>query len=513
MKNKIFITAFMLMLGLYSYGQFTLEGEIRPRFEFRHGYKSLADSAQDLAAFVEQRTRLNFGYKTEGYIFRVSLQDVHVWGSQPQLISTLAQQNTDGSYLGIHEAWGQALITETWSLKFGRQEIILDDQRIFGNVDWTAQGRSHDAAIIKFTKEKFKAEIGVAYNQDKAAFAKTEASKGSYKAFQYLWLHKDFNDNFGASVLFLNNGQEQLDIDSNSFYNGDPATQYQYYKDNYSQTIGARLTFKKNKLAINGAFYSQIGLQGDRNNALRDYNGEYDKEIAAINYGLDISYKITEKFTTTIGYEFLSGNSETDTSASYKRINHAFNPFYGTNHKFNGHMDYFYVGNHIGSVGLQDIYLSLNYKGEKFSIGADVHLFSTTANVWDEYKYNTDLTLAGDVLTSELTAATSQAQIDAANAKFDAFTETKYTDYTMSAGLGTEIDLNLGFNLSKGVALKAGYSIMLATETLADLKNVKYLPNNLNAGEGRIDQTSSWGWLMLVIKPNFTEKKEQPTVN
>ena len=34
--------------------------------------------------------------------------------------------------------------------------------------------------------------------------------------------------------------------------------------------------------------------------------------------------------------------------------NNSFTPFYGTNHKFNGHMDYFYVGNHIGNVGLRE---------------------------------------------------------------------------------------------------------------------------------------------------------------
>ena len=489
MKNKIVTTALMLAIGTYAFGQFTLDGELRPRFEFRHGYKSLADTAQDAAAFIEQRTRLNFGYKTEGYVFKVSLQDVHVWGSQPQLISTTKQQNNDGSYLSIHEAWGQALISENWSFKFGRQEIILDDHRIFGNVDWTAQGRSHDAAIIKFTKNKFKADFGAAYNQDKAALSKTEAALGSYKALQYLWLHNDFGDNFGASILFLNNGLEQLDYDSS----GTVGVGTPYYKDNYSQTIGTRLTYKKGKIAINGAFYNQMGLHGDRTQVFSDAKGEYNKKISAMNYSLDISYQITEKLTSTVGYEFLSGNSETDTTASYKRTNHAFNPFYGTNHKFNGHMDYFYVGNHIGSVGLQDIFLKLNYKSEKFNVGADVHLFSAAANVWDEYKYSTDLKNA---MTNGTTADVTAVQ------------DKKYTGYTMPSSLGTEIDFNFGFDLSKGVALKAGYSMMLATTTLADLKNVKYQANNPNAGEGRLDQTSSWGWLMLVIKPNFTEKKE-----
>jgi len=495
-------------IGLFAFGitaqaQFTLDGEIRPRFEYRNGYKSVADSNQSNAAFIQQRTRLNFGYKTEGYVFKVSLQDVRVWGSQPQLIGTTAQQNASGEYLGIHEAWGKALISDNWALKFGRQEIILDDHRIFGSVGWAQQARSHDAAILKFNKKKFKADFGVAYNQDNASLKGTEAFRGSYKAFQYLWLHNDFGKNFGASVLFLNNGKEQLDIDSNSFLTGGTPAEYEYYKDNYSQTIGTKLTYKKDKLKVGAAFYTQMGLAGDRVTAHSDYNGDFDPEVSAMNYGLDISYKITDKFTAGAGYEYMSGNSQTDTSASYNRTNHAFTPFYGTNHKFNGHMDYFYVGNHGGSVGLQDIYLKLKYKTDKFWVGADVHMFSAANDVWDGFKYGQDNIAATTVLSDELVAATTQAGIDAATAKYDAFTETKYTDYTMSSSFGTEIDLSFGFNLSKGVAFKGGYSVMMATETLAYLKGTTDYQ-----GQGYTDELSSWGWAMIIIKPNFTEKKE-----
>ncbi|MGB0886718.1 MAG: hypothetical protein ACPGSL_01235 [Vicingaceae bacterium] len=502
--RKYLVAAVGLFSAIASQAQFTLDGEIRPRFEYRHGYKAVADSAQDNAAFVDQRTRLNFGYKTEGYTFKVTLQNVHVWGSQQQLISQQSQMNGNGSYLSIHEAWGEAFISENWSLKFGRQEIALDDQRIFGSVGWAQQARSHDAAIIKFKKKKLKANLGVAYNQDRASLAGTEAARGSYKAFQYLWLHNDFSENFGASILALNNGKEQLDIDSTVFLDGGTANEYEYYKDNYSQTFGTRLAYKKNKLSVAGSFYSQIGLAGDRNNARTDYDGDFDKKVSAINFGLDISYQINKKLTTTMGYEYLSGNSQTDTSASYNRTNHAFTPFYGTNHKFNGYMDYFYVGNHGGNVGLQDAYLKLKYKTEKFWVGADAHLFFAANNVWDGFKYGQDNITAQSVLNTEITAATNQSEIDAALTKYDAFTETKYTDYTMSSLFGTEIDLTFGFNVSKGVTFKGGYSVMLATETLAYLKGTTDYQ-----GQGYTNELSSWGWAMLIVKPNFTAKKEK----
>ncbi len=483
--SKKITVGLMLLSTVPTFAQFTLDGELRPRFEYRHGVKSVADSAQERAASIEQRTRLNFGYKTEGYNFKVTIQDIHVWGSQPQLIQTAGQQNNKGAYLSLHEAWGEALMSSKWSLKLGRQEIDYDDARIIGSVGWAQQARSHDAAILKFKAEKIKADLGFAYNQDSSGYKGVDASLGSYKSMHYLWLNNKFNDNFSASVLFLNLDKEQLNYDSSS------TTPKPYYVDNFNQTIGARLLYKKEKLEVAGAFYYQMGIDANRSTVYYDRDGRYNKEVQAMNYRLDISYKITEKLTASAGYEYMSGQSQTDTNLAYNRINHSFNPHFGTNHKFNGHMDYFYVGNHINSVGLQDIFFGLKYKTEKFWVAADGHLFSATADVRDKYKYD-------KAVADAIAAGQPTTDID------------KYP--VMNASLGTEIDMSFGFNLAKGVDLQAGYSIMIDTETLAYLKGVKYAGNNVNAGQGRTDQTNSWGWVMITFKPKFItgeEKKEE----
>jgi hypothetical protein len=147
-------------------------------------------------------------------------------------------------------------------------------------------------------------------------------------------------------------------------------------------------------------------------------------------------------------------------------------------------MDYFYVGSGHGNVGLQDIFLKLKYTGEKFWIGADAHMFAATADVFDGYKYGKDLA-----------AATTLAEVTAINDK-------KYTGYKMDANLGMELDLSFGFNLAKGVAFKGGYSMMMATETLAYLKGATYIVGP-NVGQGRTDQMNGWGWAMIIIKPKF----------
>ena len=78
----------LVVLGLVAtqtFAQFTLDGEFRPRTEFRNGYKTLNPSDVDPALFTSQRTRLNTKFESEKYSFFVSIQDVRVWGDVSQL--------------------------------------------------------------------------------------------------------------------------------------------------------------------------------------------------------------------------------------------------------------------------------------------------------------------------------------------------------------------------------------------------------------------------------------------
>ena len=448
-SKKLLLGGAMLAISAVSYGQFTLSGEIRPRTEFRHGYKAIADSNQANAVFTDQRSRLNFEYQEEGYKVKLVLQDVRVWGSTKQL-------NTSDAFSSIHEAWGQAFLTDNWSLKFGRQEIIYDDHRIFGNVGWTQQARSHDAVQVKYKKDKMKLDITGAYNQDKAGLTGTSALVGSYKAFQSIWFHNDFGDNLKVSFLFLNNGKQVNDAATGKYW------------DNYTQTIGTHTKYKMGKFSTVFNGYYQMGKT----------NEVLARDVSAYLVGLDLNYKISDKFTTTLGFEMQSGQSQTDTSKAYTDVNRSFTPFYGTNHKFNGFMDYFYVGNWGNSVGLQDIYAKFKYKKDKSFIGLDVHMFSAIGDVLDGYKVASDLADAAAAGTPLTDVNTLQK---------------------MNKNLGTEIDLTIGTQLSKGVTLKAGFSHMLGTKTLAYMKGaIDY------KGEGRADDhKSNWAYLMIIFKPTF----------
>ncbi|MCE9539801.1 MAG: alginate export family protein [Bacteroidetes bacterium] len=444
MKTKIqkgaVLTAIVASTAIISNAQTTLTGELRPRFEYLHGFGSPADTLQKSAQFILQRTRLNFGYKADKFKTGIVLQDVRVWGNQSQL-----NLGDGGGTFGLHESWAEYSFNTKISIKLGRQELNYDDERMLGAVNWAQQARSHDAFVLKYADSTFTAHAGVAYNQNATSTTGTLYSIAkSYKEMQYLWLNKQIKS-LNVSVLVLNVGQQS------------PAS---VHSTRYTTTAGTHIEYKAKPFFAGCNFYYQTGddmtLSSKKN----------PKKVNAMNAAFDVAYTMKEKFTIGLGYEYLSGQSQTDTTTAYKDVNHSFNPLFGTNHKFNGYMDYFYVGNHINNVGLQDVIVRLKYKKEKWNIAFDFHQFMTAADVLD---------------TKELT---------------------KTGQYTaMNSLLGAEIDLTFGYNLPGGVGIVAGYSHYLASETLGIIKNVKDWK-----GDGRTDQISNWAYIMIAFKPNFLKQ-------
>ncbi len=424
-RNYIVTLVLMLLMGFahQTYGQLNLSGEVRPRLESQNGYRALKNDGDKANTFISQRTRINLDYKMESLIFKVSFQDIRVWGTTPQL-------NNSDAYLALHEAWGEMKFTNEFSLKLGRQELVYDDHRIFGSVGWAQQARSHDLGLFKYEKD-FKLHIGIAYNQDKApGFADY---KKYYKAMQFAWFHKEIS-NINVSVLALNNGLQALNTTTGLLTD----------EVRYSQTLGTFLKSNVSGIALNGSFYYQMGK--DRS----------DKSISAYNFALNASYNLNEGFTLKAGLELLSGSESKesilgDVKSKSADTNNSFSPLYGTNHKFNGFMDYFYVGNHSNIIGLNDFNVGAAWKSGKWKAGATVHYFMSNANLYDK------------------------------------------NDELQDSGLGTEIDLALGYKFNNWINFSAGYSQMFATSSMEIIKG------------GDKDVTNNWAYLMITLKPKFLD--------
>ena len=445
MKKSIFIVlAGVVLISNQVKAQFTIDAEVRPRGEITHSKKKLASPNEKAIYTISQRTRLNTGYKSKWVDIYISLQDIRVWGSAPQLTSA----NGTGTWL--HQAYGVGHVTKWLDLKFGRQEIILDDHRIFGSVGWAQQARSHDAAILKFKPDdKTKIDFGVAYNPTKIS-----TPGGNYKTFQYLWLNRKFGK-VQASVLFLNNGKQVTNtLGADSLIYISPTTTdtsyVQYSQDAvyFTQTMGFRAGYANKKFSAFGAFYYQMGNNGGNTIALSDSTGFSitKRKTAAMLARLDVMGKLGP-VTLSGGYEYQSGNSQINLDAA----DQSFSPFYGTNHKFNGHMDYFYVGNHFGSVGLHNAFLGVKFVHKGFWVGATGHYFAAAGKVNDPNNLGT----------------------------------------AMSSSLGGEIDFSLGYKVSPALIFVAGYSQMIGTSTMEALRG------------GSKGEVSNWGFLQVIFKPKI----------
>ncbi len=396
--------------------QFSLSGEIRPRAEFRNGFKTLNTSSSSPAFFVEQRTRLNFGYTKEKLSFKVSVQDIRTWGATAQIYKS------DPALFNVFEAYGEYRFDKKWSMKIGRQGLNYDNERFLGVLDWAQQSRSHD--VLKFTYKDslgFTMDAGAAFNQN-IGVEPTKLNStfyngtANYKTMQYLWMHKDYKGG-KLSFLFLNDGRQKADSTTA-----------------FKQTFGLYAEQKVGQLALHEEAFYQTGKT------------TASKDVSA--YLLSFSVALPKAFASPeLGADYLSGTKSTSTKEN------AFDPAFGTNHKFYGYMDYFYVGNGFGqggrTTGLIDIYLNTKFKtGKKSLILLNIHQFNTPVDVF---------------------AGTTK----------------------LSSSLGQEVDAVYNLNVYPGVNFKVGYSHLFSTKTMDAIKGVTNKgPNN-------------WAWSMITFSPTF----------
>ena len=432
MKNSKLLLGALLGLGFFSVTaqELSVDAMIRPRFEYRHGFQDVVPEDTEGSAFVSQRSSLLTKYSDEKMTVFLDIQSVNTWGDRPQLSPT---DNTTNGGLRMNQAWAQIGLGKGWATKVGRQVISYDDQRILGGLGWADQQRTHDAALLKYGKDGFKMDLGFAFNQNGPGNFNNLYTPGTpatpvfqYKGMQYAHLNNKFSDKFSGSFLFINNQFSDL-IDGEGFIS--------------RQTTGVYGKYKEGKFGMDFSGYYQFGefVEGT--------------DISAYDAAVNLTYK-PGKTLFGLGVEVLSGN---DTSTDEQE---AFFPLYGTNHKFNGFQDFFYVGRHANNGGLVDVNAKAVIKtGEKSKLLAKAHYFSTAGS--DDYTF---------------VHPVSQAT-----------TGETYTGY-----LGTELDLVYIQKINAYSNIKIGYSQSFLDGDFADARAL-----------GTAADTQNWGWVMLTIKPNL----------
>lgn len=342
--RTILAICLLLMVPFVAPAQLSLNGEFRPRTEFRNGYRILNTSQNDPAFFTSQRTRLNALYEQDRYLIKIAAQDIRTWGEVDQL--------QDTPNVNIHEAWAQLNLSDRFRIKLGRQELVYNDHRLLGNVNWTQQARSHDALLVKYhdSRARFQIDLGATYNQEGENLLGNTYSIDNYKVLSYAWISKDFGA-LDASALLLTDGFE---VPTGAI--------------NYRYTYGTHLNYFNKAWKFAGTFYLQNGDDATRRN------------ISAYMVAAKASCSLSP-FTFTAGYDYLSGGKAGDRTPR----RHTFSTLYATNHKFYGHMDYFLnIPADTRGGGLQDLYLKTGYAmSARANLDLTYHHFALANSIAD----------------------------------------------------------------------------------------------------------------------------------
>ena len=334
----------------------TISTELRTRTEFRHGYRVLPTEDTTLAVFTNQRTRLNFDFKSKKLDFWASLQDTRQWGQQDpregQTTATPTEATTYPTYL--FEIFAEPHFGDKFSVRVGRQRIMYDNQRLFAENDWRLPGNSHDAVrLIYNNKINFTTELIGAYNQyGENSFGSNYKPTGfsNYKTLIVHYLNWKINDKFTLLTLNTADGYQ-------SSLANDAHTTWMRF------TSGGRLEYSSYNWYLTFSGYQQYG---------KDSSG---KKLNA--YYIQPEIKYTNKaWTVRLGMEYLSGQDTT----LHSKVDKSFVPLYGVAHRFMGNMDLFATfPTDVNGAGLINPYLFLWYQKNKLFLRMESHLFYSQA--------------------------------------------------------------------------------------------------------------------------------------
>jgi hypothetical protein len=385
---------------------FILDLQIKNRFEYRDGYGTIPERNSNPAAFVNQRSRLNFAYTDTKKLNAVlSIQDARIWGSKdPRGLNGTIQ---------LFEGYVEPYLGPNLSVRIGRQRLMYDNQRLFAEYEWRVNAGAHDAINFRYQSAKLTTELVAAFNQTSERlygtdFTTTELSTtpGSsiptiwtnYKALGIHYLKYSFNKNTTATTIIAADAYQDAVIKE---------------LNHWRFTYGGRLEYSANRWYGTASSYLQSG---------RNSTG---KTIHAWYLQPEIKYSIPNQYIFRLGAEIFSGDKGT-----VGMVDHNFVPLYGVAHRFNGFMDFFTrFPIDVSNAGLVNPYFFISKSiGNKLEISSNNHLFYT-----------------------QKTFVTS-------------------TNSTLTKFMGYEHDLLLTYKPNSYTAIESGFSIALPTNTLTAIK-------------------------------------------
>jgi len=394
-----------------------IDGEFRPRAEYRDGFGAPLSDSNDPGIFAFQRTRLGATFSSAILKTQLTIQDTRSFGK--------TSTNSETATLGVFEAWTELLLMPGGSIKVGRQALTYDDSRLFSASNWSNTGNSHDLALFKYNVDDFQGHLGFAYNNSSAVSSETVYSTSKYRYMGFLWLSKKLAKGVTLSAIAVDEGIQPT---------ADAATYGKKINMNHGYTYGGNLKYSDETCPFSalGTAYFQSG------------KSQIEEDMSGSMAAVKLNYKISTVFSASVGTDYFSGD---DNKTDGKQKN--FKKLYGSNHSFNGSMEYWATPL---TQGLLDYYGSVNAKvNKKLSLEGAFHIFNASKDLKDGGK-------------------------------------------DLDKSLGSELDLCLNYKMNEWTNFQAGWSTYFTND-------------NTRIAKGMTADTKTrfpqWGYVMLTVSPSY----------
>ena len=318
----------LLLFNFQSTAQLNINAEIRPRTEFRYGYKKLPTQGQTPAFLISQRMRLGTLYKNDNLEAKLTLQNASVWGDELNVI--------------FYEAWVKYHLSKKWNLTIGRQELQYDGGRLIAARNRRQEGFYYDAIIAKYAHDSLYIDISLSVNNSQEnlfgnAFANATSQ---FKHFSFAYAKKHFNNGLTINGMAINSGFQKENSDT------------VFYK----QTIGTEINYSKNKWSIDGEAYYQLGKHND------------GRPVSAYLTAVNVGYELSPKVKVSLATEYTSGLDINNSDATYQAMMHNFDILEGARFAYWGNANIFRnLESHTKKGGLSTAYSRLVLKPNKKS--------------------------------------------------------------------------------------------------------------------------------------------------
>lgn len=378
-------------------GKVTIGG----RYRYEHVNQ---DNALDNANASTLRLRLNYrtgawngwsGFAEFDHVFHVLIDDFNSGeGTSPNRSQYSVVADPKGS--DLNQLYFEQGVSDDWKFRFGRQRILLDNQRFVGGVGWRQNEQTYDALTLN-TAAIANTTLTYSYvNRVRRIFGPTVAA-GSDRVDGHLFNARvSIDDSWSVTPYFY-----YLDYAFGNLNVPDPDSNDLRRAASSTATAGIRAAGSLEAGGGKATLLAEFAVQSDAADAPVKYDANY--------LHLSALWTMQNSLAVGLGFESLGGSSDPG---------EAFRTPLATLHAFNGWADQFLT---TPAGGIDDSYITLKYPVGGWNLTGVYHDFAAATGAID---YGAELDLSagrkvgeryGVLLKAALFAADSDSSLVDAN--------------------------------------------------------------------------------------------------